>query len=113
MANDELEAMVRDELFWDPRVDSDAVAVSANEARSPYEHGEGQAPGAGVKASPGSASPDQRQSAAMWLLPPPIPDYGVRVGLPDRRAGRSWNLFIYMTIIVSDGKTPVAVELSK
>jgi hypothetical protein len=27
-------------------------------ARSPYEHGEVQAPGAGVKASPGSASPD-------------------------------------------------------
>ena len=31
MANDELQAMVRDELFWHPRVDSDAVAVSAND----------------------------------------------------------------------------------
>jgi hypothetical protein len=57
MANDELEAMVRDELLWDSRVDSDAVAVSANDA--------------GVKASPGSATPDQRQIAAMWS---PSPD---------------------------------------
>jgi osmotically-inducible protein OsmY len=31
MTNDELQAMVRDELFWDPRVDSDAIAVSAIE----------------------------------------------------------------------------------
>ena len=31
MTNDELQAMGRDELFWDPRVDSDAIAVSANE----------------------------------------------------------------------------------
>jgi len=31
MANDELQAMVRDELFWNPRIDSDAVAVSAND----------------------------------------------------------------------------------
>jgi len=31
MANDELQAMSRDELFWDPSVDSDAVAVSAND----------------------------------------------------------------------------------
>ena len=31
MANDELEAMVRDELFWDPRVDSAAIAASAND----------------------------------------------------------------------------------
>jgi osmotically-inducible protein OsmY len=31
MTNHELQAMVRDELFWDPRVDSDAIAVSANE----------------------------------------------------------------------------------
>jgi len=31
MTNDELQAMVSDELFWDPRVDSDAIAVSANE----------------------------------------------------------------------------------
>ena len=30
MTDDELQAMVRDELFWDPRVDSDAIAVSAN-----------------------------------------------------------------------------------
>ena len=31
MTNDELQAMVRDELYWDPTVDSDAIAVSANE----------------------------------------------------------------------------------
>ena len=31
MTNDELQAMLRDELFWDPRVGSDAIAVSANE----------------------------------------------------------------------------------
>ena len=31
MANDEHQAMARDELFWDPSVDSDAVAVSAND----------------------------------------------------------------------------------
>jgi osmotically-inducible protein OsmY len=34
MANDELQAMVRDELFWDPRVDSEAIAVSANEGEA-------------------------------------------------------------------------------
>jgi hypothetical protein len=33
MANDELQAMVRDELFWDPRVDGDAVAVSGKRRR--------------------------------------------------------------------------------
>jgi hypothetical protein len=52
-------------------------------------------PGAGVKASPDSASPDQRQSAAMWSPFPPIAHYGVRVGLPYRHAGRSWNLSKY------------------
>ena len=31
MSNDEPKAMVRDGLFWDPRVDSDAIAVSAND----------------------------------------------------------------------------------
>ena len=31
MSIDELQAMVRDGLFWDPRVGSDAIAVSANE----------------------------------------------------------------------------------
>ena len=31
MTNDELQAMVRDELFSHPRVDSDAIAVSAND----------------------------------------------------------------------------------
>jgi osmotically-inducible protein OsmY len=31
MSNDELQAMVRDRLFWDPRVDRDAIAVSAND----------------------------------------------------------------------------------
>jgi osmotically-inducible protein OsmY len=31
MTNDALQAVVRDELFWDPRVDSDAIAVSAND----------------------------------------------------------------------------------
>jgi hypothetical protein len=31
MTNDELQAMVRDGLFWDPRVDSDAIAVSPND----------------------------------------------------------------------------------
>ena len=30
MINDQLQAMVRDELHWDPTVDSDAIAVSAN-----------------------------------------------------------------------------------
>ena len=30
MTDDELQAMVRDELFWDLKVDSDAIAVSAN-----------------------------------------------------------------------------------
>src|SRR5512132_3868043 len=30
MTDDELQAMVRDELFWDPRVDSAVIAVSAN-----------------------------------------------------------------------------------
>ena len=68
MANDELQAMVRDE---------------------------GQAPGAGVKAPPGSASPDQRQSSAMWSPFPPIAHYGVPVVLPYRRADRSWNLSEY------------------
>jgi hypothetical protein len=33
-------------------------------------------PGVGAKASPGSASPDQRQSAAMRSSFPPIADYG-------------------------------------
>ena len=76
MANDELEAMVRDELFWIPGSTATRSPCRQATARSPYEHGEGQAPGAGVKASPGSASPDQRQSAAMWSPFPPIPDYG-------------------------------------
>jgi hypothetical protein len=31
MTIDELQAMVRDGLFWDPGVDSDAIAVSAND----------------------------------------------------------------------------------
>ena len=31
MTNDELQAMLRDELFWDPRVGSEAIAVTANE----------------------------------------------------------------------------------
>jgi osmotically-inducible protein OsmY len=31
MTNDELQAMVGDELFSHPRVDSDAIAVSAND----------------------------------------------------------------------------------
>jgi osmotically-inducible protein OsmY len=31
MTNDELQAMVRDELFSHPRVDSAAIAVSAND----------------------------------------------------------------------------------
>ena len=31
MTNDELRAMVSDELFWDPKVDSAAIAVSAND----------------------------------------------------------------------------------
>ena len=31
MTNDELQDWVRDELFWDPRVDSDAIAVSADD----------------------------------------------------------------------------------
>ena len=30
MINEELQAMVRDELHWVPTVDSDAIAVSAN-----------------------------------------------------------------------------------
>ena len=49
--------------------------------------------GAGVKASPGG-EPDQRQSAAMRSL---SPDRRLRVpvGLPHRRAGRSWNLSKY------------------
>jgi osmotically-inducible protein OsmY len=34
MTNDELQAMVRDELFWDPRVDSEAIAVLANEGEA-------------------------------------------------------------------------------
>ena len=107
MANDELQAMVRDELFWDPRVDNDAVAVSATPARSPHKHGEGQAAGAAVKASPGSASPDQRQSAAMWSPFPPIADYGF---LSDSHTGAlvAPGTCPNMTIIVSDGKTPVA-----
>jgi hypothetical protein len=55
----------------------------------------------------GNASPDQRQSAAMWSPFPPIAHYGVRVGLPYRRAGHSWNR-PNMTIIVSDRKIPAA-----
>jgi osmotically-inducible protein OsmY len=31
MTDDELQAMVRDELFWDPKVGSEAIVVSANE----------------------------------------------------------------------------------
>jgi osmotically-inducible protein OsmY len=31
MTDDELQVMVRDELFWDPRVDSDAITVSADD----------------------------------------------------------------------------------
>jgi osmotically-inducible protein OsmY len=31
MTDDELQAMVRDELFWDPKVDSAAIAVSASD----------------------------------------------------------------------------------
>jgi osmotically-inducible protein OsmY len=31
MSIDELQAMVRDGLFWDARVDSDAIAVSADD----------------------------------------------------------------------------------
>jgi osmotically-inducible protein OsmY len=31
MSNDELVADVTDELFWDPKVDNDAVAVSADD----------------------------------------------------------------------------------
>jgi hypothetical protein len=107
MANDELQAMVRDELFWDPRVDRDAVAVSATTARSPYEHGEGQAPGAGVRTSPGSASPDQRQSAAMWSPSPRSPTTGF---LSDCHTGAlvAPGTCPNTTIIVSDGKKPVA-----
>lgn len=33
MTGDELQAMVRDELFWDPKVDSAAIAVSANDGK--------------------------------------------------------------------------------
>jgi osmotically-inducible protein OsmY len=31
MTDDELRAMVGDELLWDPRVDSDVIAVSVND----------------------------------------------------------------------------------
>ena len=31
MTDDELQAMIRDELFWDPKIDSTAIAVSAND----------------------------------------------------------------------------------
>ena len=34
MTDDELQDWVREELFWDPRVDSAAIAVSANDGRS-------------------------------------------------------------------------------
>jgi hypothetical protein len=30
MTNDELQLNVADELFWDPKVDNEAIAVSAN-----------------------------------------------------------------------------------
>ena len=33
--DNDLVADVSDELFWDPKVDSDAIAVSATTARSP------------------------------------------------------------------------------
>ena len=64
-------------------------------------------PGAGVKASSGSASPDQRQSAAMRSPFPSIADYGF---LSDCHTGAlvAPGTYPNMTIIVSDGKTPVA-----
>ena len=31
MSNDDLERFVSDELYWDPKVDSDAIAVSADD----------------------------------------------------------------------------------
>jgi hypothetical protein len=108
MTDDELQAMVRDELFWDPRVDRDAIAVSENDGEvTLWARQRPKRPGAGVEASPGSASPDQRQGAAMRSPLPPIADYGFLSDcLTDALVapGTCPN----MTIIVSDGKTPVA-----
>ena len=64
-------------------------------------------PGAGVKASSGSASPDQRQSAAMRSPFPSIVDYGF---LSDCHTGVlvAPGACPNMIIIVSDGRTPLA-----
>jgi hypothetical protein len=107
MTDDELQDWVRDELFWDPRVNSDAIAVSANDGEVTMSTAKAKRPRAGLKASSGSASPDQPQSAAMRSPYPSIVDYGF---LSDCHTGAlvAPGTCPNMTIIVSDGKTPVA-----
>jgi hypothetical protein len=63
-------------------------------------------PGAGVKASPGSASRISGRARRCGLLPP-IADYGFLSHCHTDALVAPWNLS-NMTIIVSDGKTPVA-----
>jgi hypothetical protein len=46
------------------------------------------------------------------LLFPPIAHYGVRVGLPYRHAGRSWNLSKYGDHCVRSKDTLLLLELS-
>jgi hypothetical protein len=71
MTNDELQAMVRDELFWDPRSTATRSPCRQTKARSPYEHGEGQAPRSGCQCvarqrEPGRAA--ERGDAATGCL---------------------------------------------
>jgi hypothetical protein len=107
MANDELQAMVRDELFWDPRVDSDAAAVSATTARSPHEHGEGQAPRGVSRRRRAARARISGRARRCGLLSPRSPTRGF---VSDCHTGAlvAPGTCPNMTIIVSDGKTPVA-----
>jgi hypothetical protein len=96
MANDELQAMVRDELFWDPRVDGDAVAVSGKRRRGhPMSTAKAKPPERVSRRRRAARAQTSGRARRCDLLSPPIADYGVRVGLPYRRAGRSWNLSKY------------------
>jgi hypothetical protein len=86
MTDDELHDWVRDELFWDPKVDSAAIAVSANDGEVTYEHGEGYSPGAGVKASPGQREPGPAaERGDVVSIPPDRPLRGsCRTAIPAR-----------------------------
>ena len=95
MTDDELQAMVRDELFWDPRVDGDAVAVSGKRRRGHPMSTAKAKPPERCQGVAGQREPRPAAERGDVISFPPIADYGVRVGLPYRRAGRSWNLSKY------------------